>query len=97
LNNHAGGIFRLIEGPANQPELEEYFETEQALSANHLAAEYGFEYVNCTDEDQLDAALEGFYKKSIHPKIIEIQSESVSNAEILKWVKKQMSGILKPN
>lgn len=97
LNNHAGGIFRLIEGPANQPELEEYFETEQALSANHLAAEYGFEYVNCTDEDQLDTALEGFYKKSIHPKIIEIQSESVSNALVLKWVKEQMSGILKPN
>jgi hypothetical protein len=27
LNNHGGGIFRLIDGPAGQPELEEYFET----------------------------------------------------------------------
>ncbi|HSF52485.1 MAG TPA: 2-succinyl-5-enolpyruvyl-6-hydroxy-3-cyclohexene-1-carboxylic-acid synthase, partial [Algoriphagus sp.] len=26
LNNHSGGIFRLIDGPAKQPELEEFFE-----------------------------------------------------------------------
>lgn len=97
LNNHAGGIFRMIEGPANQPELEEYFETEQALSANHLSAEYGFEYFNCTDESQLDLALESFHKKSMHPKILEIQSESLSNAEILKWVKGKVSGILNTN
>ncbi len=42
LNNHAGGIFRLIDGPAKQPELEEFFETKQKLSANHLAEEFGF-------------------------------------------------------
>ena len=37
LNNHAGGIFRLIEGPAQLPELEEFFETEHKLSAINLA------------------------------------------------------------
>nr|WP_316928724.1 2-succinyl-5-enolpyruvyl-6-hydroxy-3-cyclohexene-1-carboxylic-acid synthase [Rhodonellum psychrophilum] len=97
LNNHAGGIFRLIEGPANQPELEEYFETEQVLSANHLAAEYGFEYINCTNESQLEFALQSFHKKSIHPKILEIHSESVSNAEILKWVKGKVSRMINSN
>ena len=33
LNNHGGVIFRLIDGPKDQPELENYFETNQKLTA----------------------------------------------------------------
>jgi hypothetical protein len=41
LNNHGGGIFRLIDGPAGQPELEEYFETRQPLRADRAAESSG--------------------------------------------------------
>ncbi len=95
LNNHAGGIFRLIEGPAHQPELEEYFETVQALQANHLASEYGFEYVLISNEDQLAVALLTFFQQSIQPRIIEIKSESANNAAILSQVKRKVNEVLK--
>ena len=56
LNNHAGGIFRLIDGPAKQPELVDFFETKQALTAVHLAAEYGFHYAVVTPSGELETA-----------------------------------------
>jgi 2-succinyl-5-enolpyruvyl-6-hydroxy-3-cyclohexene-1-carboxylate synthase len=87
LNNHAGGIFRLIDGPAKQPELVEFFETKQALTAVHLAAEYGFHYAAATTSEELESALVEFYEPSLQPKIIEITSSSSRNAEILKQIK----------
>ncbi|MEY3564718.1 MAG: hypothetical protein RJA23_888 [Bacteroidota bacterium] len=87
LNNHAGGIFRLIDGPAKQPELVDFFETKQALTAMHLAAEYGFHYAAVTNSEELETALSEFYEPSLQPKIIEIESSSSRNAEILKQIK----------
>ncbi|SEG03433.1 2-succinyl-5-enolpyruvyl-6-hydroxy-3-cyclohexene-1-carboxylic-acid synthase [Algoriphagus boritolerans] len=90
LNNHAGGIFRLIDGPAKQPELEEFFETKQKLSANHLAEEFGFFYIKVKNHQELESALIDFYEPSIHPKILEIETSSPKNAEILKQVKEKI-------
>ncbi len=91
LNNHAGGIFRLIDGPAKQPELTEFFETQQALTAVHLAAEYGFHYAAVTTSEELETALSEFYEPSLQPKIIEIASSSSRNADILKQIKGSIS------
>jgi 2-succinyl-5-enolpyruvyl-6-hydroxy-3-cyclohexene-1-carboxylate synthase len=44
LNNQGGAIFRMIDGPKQQPELEEFFVTEQRLSAEGQAAEAGWAY-----------------------------------------------------
>ena len=90
LNNHAGGIFRLIDGPANQPELEEYFETKQKLTAQHLATEFGFFYSKVVNQEELEASLKDFYEESLHPKIIEIETSSPANAEVLKSVKEKI-------
>jgi 2-succinyl-5-enolpyruvyl-6-hydroxy-3-cyclohexene-1-carboxylate synthase len=90
LNNHAGGIFRLIEGPSKQPELEEFFETQQALTAAHLAAEYGFGYDLVKNAQDLDQTLATFFEESAAPKILEIESESAQNEAILKSVKEQI-------
>ena len=53
LNNHGGGIFRLIEGPSNQPELEEFFVTKQTLSAANTAKDYGMKYLYCNSAEGL--------------------------------------------
>lgn len=87
LNNHAGGIFRMINGPASQPELEEYFETVQQLNASLLAEECGFEYHKVADEKALRSVLESFFLPSVKPKLLEITSDSKINAQILKQVK----------
>ncbi|WP_186756322.1 2-succinyl-5-enolpyruvyl-6-hydroxy-3-cyclohexene-1-carboxylic-acid synthase [Echinicola salinicaeni] len=84
LNNQSGGIFRLIDGPSKQAELEEFFETKQALQAENLAKDFNFKYYTAKDEVTLEKALEEFYHPSIRPKILEIQSDSVKNAQILK-------------
>lgn len=94
LNNHAGGIFRLIDGPKNQPELEEYFETKQKLTAQHLATEYGFFYSKVVNQEELEASLEDFYKDSLHPKILEIETSSPKNAEILKSVIEKIKTVI---
>lgn len=91
LNNHAGGIFRLIDGPSKQPELEEFFETTQALDASNLCKEFDFEYNLVNDEKSLNVALEDFYKRSLRPKLIEIKSVSSKNAEILRQIKAEIS------
>lgn len=96
LNNHAGGIFRLIDGPAKQPELEEFFETRQRLSAGNLAKDFGFEYYLANDERSLEMGLKDFCSKSIHPKILEIETNSAQNAEILKWVKGKITASIRP-
>ncbi|NVJ85417.1 MAG: 2-succinyl-5-enolpyruvyl-6-hydroxy-3-cyclohexene-1-carboxylic-acid synthase [Algoriphagus sp.] len=95
LNNHAGGIFRLIEGPKDQPELEEYFETHQALSAKFISQEYKFDYSLSKNIQELKQALEGFYQASSEPKLLEIESDSTQNAEILKSIKEMISQKLK--
>lgn len=87
FNNHAGGIFRLIDGPANQPELEEFFETKQSLDAKNLCEEFGFDYHAVMDNPTLENSLQDFYSSSINPKLIEIFSESGTNAQILKEIK----------
>lgn len=87
LNNHAGGIFRLIDGPARQPELEEFFETRQNLTAGNLAAEFGFAYTLVKKQEELEKAMSSFYDPGIYPKILEIESVSADNAAILKQVK----------
>lgn len=94
LNNHAGGIFRLIDGPAKQPELEEFFETKQKLNASHLAAEFGFDYRLAKNQEELEKALSNFYEPSLKPKILEIESSSPKNAEILKQVKEKVKGVI---
>lgn len=90
LNNHSGGIFRLIDGPSKQPELEEFFETKQTLSASHIATEYGFFYVKVTTQVELESVLDDFYSQSTFPKILEIESSSESNAHILKAIKSKV-------
>lgn len=87
LNNHGGGIFRIIDGPNKQPELKEYFETSQPLTASQLAAEYNIEHSLCRDKNSLLDSLKSFYAKSSGPKIIEIETDSIVNTEVFNRFK----------
>ncbi|MTI33210.1 2-succinyl-5-enolpyruvyl-6-hydroxy-3-cyclohexene-1-carboxylic-acid synthase [Xanthovirga aplysinae] len=82
LNNHSGSIFRIIKGPSDQPELEEYFETRQQSNAQHIAKEFQFDYFYCNGLDQLDDLLNQFYSREGNAKILEIETDSKVNKEI---------------
>lgn len=84
LNNQAGGIFRLIKGPSDQPELEEYFETKQSLNASHLASEFDFGYRSAHALTEVQDALKNFYAPAEQPQILEIFTDSKVNARIFK-------------
>jgi len=82
LNNHAGGIFRLIQGPANQPELEQYFETSHALNARSCAKEFGLDYALCQNLEDLERLMPNFFEESPKPKIMEIETDSPTSKTV---------------
>jgi 2-succinyl-5-enolpyruvyl-6-hydroxy-3-cyclohexene-1-carboxylate synthase len=92
LNNHAGGIFRLIKGPGDQPELEEYFETRQPLKAEATAREFGLTYFHCQTETEFKEALSEFLNPDGGPKLLELESSSKTNAALLSRYKQAIHG-----
>ncbi|GAB3818217.1 hypothetical protein GCM10028895_15190 [Pontibacter rugosus] len=80
LNNHAGGIFRLIDGPKQQPELAPYFETTQALNAQNTARDFNLKYTTVETLGELEQALPGFFSANAGAGILEIFTDSPANA-----------------
>lgn len=87
LNNGGGGIFRLIDGPGQMPELEEFVETKHTRTAELVAKDYNVGYTKATNFDELEAALKTFYEPSDRPKILEIITDSKITAEFFKKYK----------
>ena len=88
LNNHAGGIFGMIDGPSDQPELKEYFETDQFLTAESTAREFGFDYFHCTDKKGFTDALPKFLSENKKPVILEVETGNEENKKIYREFKK---------
>lgn len=85
LNNHGGIIFNLIDGPAGQPEAEEYFITRQMLRADALAREYGLRYT----EGLVDFRKE-FFQQAGTAHIHELESSQNLNKSIFEAFRKQI-------
>ena len=83
LNNHGGGIFRMIKGPSTLPELEPYFETRQVLTARLTCEEFGFEYSLCDKRPKLSHFLKELMMNDKRTKVMEIESGSERNTQIL--------------
>ena len=87
LNNHGGGIFRIIEGPNKQQELEDYFETVQDLNAKNTALDANIDYCHVKTEGDLEANIDSFFSPMGKSKLIEIETNSKTNAEVFKLFK----------
>lgn len=87
LNNHAGGIFRLIDGPKQQPELAEFFETYQPLEAKLTAQEFNLHYYRCENLNQLTDFLPLFWANG--PGILEICTQTAENAAFFELYRQQ--------
>ncbi|MDU0372453.1 2-succinyl-5-enolpyruvyl-6-hydroxy-3-cyclohexene-1-carboxylic-acid synthase [Hymenobacter endophyticus] len=84
LNNHAGGIFRLIDGPRQQPELEEFFETRQPLTAENTARDFKLRYLPVSTFAELESALPVFFAAESGAALLEITTDSPTNAEFFE-------------
>jgi 2-succinyl-5-enolpyruvyl-6-hydroxy-3-cyclohexene-1-carboxylate synthase len=84
LNNHGGGIFRIIDGPNKQAELADYFETVQPMNAKNTANDAGLTYFFSKNQEEFAESLLEFVSKSAKPQLLEIETDSVQNAIIFK-------------
>ncbi|OGX89250.1 2-succinyl-5-enolpyruvyl-6-hydroxy-3-cyclohexene-1-carboxylic-acid synthase [Hymenobacter lapidarius] len=84
FNNHGGGIFRLIDGPRQQPELEEFFETRQTLTSKNTARDFNLRYFPVSSFAELDAALPVFFAAETGAAILEIFTDSKTNAALFE-------------
>ncbi|MDR2205491.1 MAG: 2-succinyl-5-enolpyruvyl-6-hydroxy-3-cyclohexene-1-carboxylic-acid synthase [Flavobacteriaceae bacterium] len=86
FNNREGNIFKIIPGPENAAEniLDEFITTKHNRNAESLAKTFGFSYIKADDEPTLERVLENFFKPDAQPKILEINTSEVQNAEILR-------------
>jgi 2-succinyl-5-enolpyruvyl-6-hydroxy-3-cyclohexene-1-carboxylate synthase len=83
INNGGGGIFRILPGHEETPVFNTFFETSHCLTAEHLAAMYGFEYTIASDELSLEKGLAILYGQNKKPGILEIFTPTLENDSIL--------------
>ncbi len=92
LNNAGGTIFRMIEGPASQPELSEYFETRHQFNARRTAADSKITYFLV--QNQYTSALEilantwNNFAETKTTAILEIQTNPETNVAAFRDLKK---------
>ncbi len=86
FNNGEGNIFKIIPGPgnANPNILDEFIATKHHRNAEQIAKMFGFSYTKVEDEISLERVMENFFKPSNQPKILEVNTSEIENAEILK-------------
>ncbi len=93
LNNAGGGIFGMIKGPKSQKSYEKLFQTEQKLTAELTAKEFGFEYHRVDHESQLENTLNHFFEESKTAKVLEVFSNARENEEIFSAFKNYCLGL----
>jgi 2-succinyl-5-enolpyruvyl-6-hydroxy-3-cyclohexene-1-carboxylate synthase len=89
LNNQGGSIFRMIKGPNQQAELEEFFETEQRLDARSLCSEFGIAHFSAHNSESFETIKDKFLK---YPQsaVLEIITDAKINQKIFEDFKNQL-------
>ena len=84
INNGGGNIFRIIDGPSQTDELEQFFETKHNWSAEFIAKAFGVDYYLCKEEKSLQKTLDKLYAAAYNQCcVVEIKTEGEKNTEIL--------------
>lgn len=84
MNNSGGNIFRVIDGPSRQPELETYFLTNTGRTAKSIAGDASYAYFDIHNEADFVAALaQGQTGKVVY----EFFLNGKRDAELLKALK----------
>lgn len=81
LNNDGGHIFRIIDGPSRQPELETYFETPHGYTARNTADDAHLTYQVCDSIEPLRSLLPDFFEPGQQAKLLEISTDKRINQE----------------
>lgn len=90
LNNDGGHIFRIIDGPSRQPELETYFETPHGYTARRTAEDAGIGYHVCDSLETLRSILPDFMQPGNTAKLIEVTTDKLANQAQFARYKEQI-------
>ncbi len=93
INNSGGSIFRMIEGPRQQPELETFFETRHQTSARNTARDAGLDYWHVDSYEELEKSLPVFLLDDSKAKLLEISSDAQVNQNYFDQFRSLMKGI----
>lgn len=84
INNGGGGIFRIISGPGQVEEMEQFLETSMQSDAKDIAQHFGWRYLSAQDEASMQHVLKDFLKDDTNRTILEIFTEAKKNPEVLE-------------
>lgn len=84
FNNGGGDIFKIIPGPDSTNALDEFILTRHNRTAEFMAKDFGFSYFKVEDERTMERVLDQFFEPDVKPKILEIDTKDIENAQILK-------------
>lgn len=82
FNNHGGGIFRMIEGPAKLPERAEFFETTHGMNAKRTCEDARIVYFSATNWEELRKNWPAFILEDNQSKLLEIETDGEINERI---------------
>ncbi|WP_338793122.1 2-succinyl-5-enolpyruvyl-6-hydroxy-3-cyclohexene-1-carboxylic-acid synthase [Bernardetia sp. MNP-M8] len=93
LNNHGGGIFKMLPDAAKQPESDEFFVIKQPLNAQSLSKEFELEYTFCEDKSKIEfqealEKLELDVEKRSRISIVEVKTSIEINTKVFQDYKK---------
>jgi len=94
FNNHGGGIFRMIEGPAKLPEREKFFETIHSMNAKRTCEDAGIIYFSAKNWQDLRQNWSAFMQEDNQTKLIEIETDGESNERVFKEFKERMEQVV---
>jgi 2-succinyl-5-enolpyruvyl-6-hydroxy-3-cyclohexene-1-carboxylate synthase len=81
INNYGGGIFRILDGACELPELAQHFEVEHHLTAERSAADHGLNYFRCESLADLEKQLPKFFAPRDRAAILEVHTDKKLNSE----------------
>jgi 2-succinyl-5-enolpyruvyl-6-hydroxy-3-cyclohexene-1-carboxylate synthase len=90
LNNHGGIIFKMIDGPASLPEANEFFVTQQKLTAKKLCEEFNFTYLKIDNKRKIKNTINDFFDFDGTIKILELESSIDVNTSIFTSLKEKI-------
>jgi len=83
INNGGGGIFRIIPGPRESDQLENYFEAHHDRKAEFICKAHDVHYSTASSIEEIESQMADFFEESDRPKLMEIFTPRELNAEVL--------------
>ncbi len=90
LHNGGGDIFRLIDGPKNQPEREPFFATPRQADVEALAAGWGLKVHSARDTLSLPRAFSKWWSEN-QTAVLVVYTHATANQEALQLFQQQIS------